>query len=76
MSMPYFLYKILPKNKLSHIQTFAGFQPAKAQARALRAQMTPEDDYRIKIVFASTQTEAETLLTTAREAPTLREDEL
>ena len=76
--MPYYVFKITPglsemiKN-LELQQQFDAYRDAKAFARSMRAQIEPDNDILIKVMFAGSQLEAEERLQEHREAPILRE---
>ena len=76
--MPYYVFKITPgpremiKN-LELQQEFDAYREAKACARSMRAQLEPDNDIIIKVIFAANQLEAEDRLQEHREAPILRE---
>ena len=76
--MPYYVFKITPglsemiKN-LELQQQFDAYRDAKAFARSMRAQIEPDNDILIKVMFAGSQLEAEERLHEHREAPILRE---
>ena len=67
--MPYFVYKIVPFpfKQLELVQRFDKFPEASAFAKARRAEMTPQDNYSIKVIFAENELKAEDLLNQERE---------
>jgi len=65
--MPYFIYKISPKNKFSPLESFDKFPAAKKQVRVLRETLTDQDEHAFRIVFAGDTMEAERLLREKRE---------
>ena len=76
--MPYYVFKIKPGptemiKSLELQQHFDAYKDAKAFARSMRAQLGPNDNMIIKVIFASTQLQAEERLQEHREAPILRE---
>lgn len=76
--MPYYLYKIIAGptdllKKLEKIEQYDSFKDAKQHARSLRAAMTENDDYIVKVMFANSELEAEEKLMEKREQPILRE---
>ncbi len=72
--MPYFIYKMLPNKKLEQVAELEKFRAAKWQARDLRAAMSAEDDYQIKIIFAKNSMEAQLLLKEERQPRPLGDD--
>jgi len=72
--MPYFIYKIFSDKKLEKVSNFPKFIEAKQQAKTLRAALSEQDNYYIKIVFADHETEAEMLLKEEREYRPTGED--
>lgn len=64
--MPYFVYRIHRTGGLERIGEAAAYRDASAKAKALRSSGEPGSDWRIKVVFASTDAEAEVLLTEER----------
>ena len=76
--MPYYVYKILPGptklvSTLEKLEQYGTFKEAKNHARSLRAELSADDNTRIKVMFAETELEAEEQLMEKREAPILRE---
>ncbi len=72
--MPYFLYKIFPKKKFELVGHFHAYREARDSAREQRKQLTPEDHYSIKLMFAKDPEEAERLMSEEREPRPLGED--
>ena len=72
--MPYFVYKIHPPRKLELVEAFDAYREAKTLARSMRAALTPEDDYTVRLIFAPNPPEAERLLSEVREERPLGED--
>ena len=72
--MPYFIFKVFPGKKLQAVTSFEKFKEAKEHARELRKQMTPADDYNVKVIFAKTDLEAEVLLKEEREYRPMGDD--
>ena len=72
--MPYFLYKIMPEKRFELIERFDVYREARDEARARRSQMSAEDQYTIKVMFAKDQEQAERLMSEEREARPLGED--
>ena len=74
--MPYFIYRVFPLRRLEKVTDTRSFGEASGQAKALRASPDRSADCTIKVIFAVNETEAEKLLTQAREkAPGLAGDE-
>jgi len=65
-TVPYFVYRIHRTGGLERIGEAAAYRDASAQAKALRSSGELGSDWRIKVVFASTEAEAEVLLTEER----------
>jgi len=72
--MPYYIYKIHPPKRLEHIDAFDAYRDAKTFTREQRKALTPDDDYTIRMIFASSKQHAERLLKEVREARPLGED--
>lgn len=66
--MPYFVYRVFPFRRLEKVDAADSFGQASAQAKALRASPERPADCAIKVIFASTENEAEELLSQVREA--------
>jgi hypothetical protein len=71
--MPYFVYRITPQRKLTHIETFTRYPDAKALVRRLRQDDASGDDD-IRMIFAQQQMEAERLLSAPRDERVIGED--
>ncbi|MEN8761133.1 MAG: hypothetical protein ABF290_01780 [Thiogranum sp.] len=76
--MPYYIYKIVAGptdllKTLEKIEQFDSFKEARQRARSLRAAMSADDNYTVKVMFASSELEAEEKLLEKREQPILRE---
>ena len=65
--MPYFIYRVFPFRRLEKVTATPTFGEASAQAKALRASPDLPGDYTIKVIFAANESEAENLLSQARE---------
>lgn len=65
--MPYFIYKVFPDKKVEKITAFSKFIEAKQEVKKLRALLTINDHYQVKIIFAQHETSAEMLLKEERE---------
>jgi len=72
--MPYYIYKIQPPKRLEHIDTFDTYRDAKTFTRDKRKQLTAEDNYTVRMIFAPSKEQAERLLKEVREARPLGED--
>ncbi len=72
--MPYYIYKVFPDKKLEVLNSYANYKEARTEARALRAKLTAEDTYLVKIIFARNPDEAERLLTEEREPIPMGDD--
>lgn len=71
--MPYFIYRITPENKLTNLGSNSNYRQAKEEVRQLRKSSdTPGDNFRL--MFASSEAEAEKLLLTPREEPVQGDD--
>jgi hypothetical protein len=76
--MPYYIYKIIAGptdllKTLEKIEQYDSFKEAKQLARGLRAGMSDNDNYTVKVMFADSELEAEEKLMEKREQPILRE---
>lgn len=65
--MPYYVYQVRPFAQLTKLAEHAAFRDASAMAKALRAELPPDADARIKVMFADDETQAEDLLCQVRE---------
>jgi hypothetical protein len=72
--MPYYVYKITPSLKLTHLDTKERYQDARALVRSLRAEQTADDDADYRMIFAKHESEAERLLSTPRDDRVIGED--
>jgi len=72
--MPYYIYKIQAPKRLEYIETFDAYRDAKTFTREKRKQLTPEDNYTLRMIFAPNKEQAERLLKEVREARPLGED--
>ena len=74
--MPYYIYRVFPPRRLEKVTDKRSFGEASVEAKALRASPDCHGDCTIKVVFAANETDAERLLSQAREkAPGLAGDE-
>ena len=72
--MPYFVYRVTPPLRLTHIDTVERYQDARALVRSLReGQPQSKDDF-YRMVYANHQAEAEKLLSTPRDERVIGED--
>jgi len=76
--MPYYIYKIIAGptdlvKTLEKIEQYDAFKEARQLARSLRAGMSDNDNYTVKVMFADSELEAEEKLMEKREQPILRE---
>ena len=72
--MTYYVYKIFPPKGLEYIDEFDAYREARKFARAKRRELTSEDDYTVRMIFAPSKEQAERLLKEVREARPLGED--
>lgn len=78
--MPYFLFKVSPRDELGLVkqlellQVFDAFRDAKTEAKKLRAEQT-DQGHSYKVTFADNQLAAEEQLLEKREKPVLMEHE-
>ena len=76
--MPYYIYKIIAGptdllKTLEKMEQYDSFKEARQRARSLRAGMTGDDNYTVKVMFADSELAAEEKLMEKREQPILRE---
>jgi len=72
--MPYFIYKISPPARLTHLETRDRYQDARALVRQLRADQPSDDEHQYRLVFAGNQSAAEKLLSRPRDERVIGED--
>ena len=72
--MPYYVYKISPPLRLTHIETKDQYRDARALVRRLRQEQPAEPELQYRIMFASNQAVAEKLLSTPRDERVIGED--
>ena len=72
--MPYFIYRISPPRTLEHIDTKEKYQDAKRLVRGMRAEMDPEEEITVQMIFAKNNAEAEKLLLIPRDERVIGED--
>ncbi len=73
--MPYYVYKIGQLRVLEKLAEYGGFSEASRAAKALRSEAGEEADFRIKVIFAGNELEAEDLLSSQGEFIRTGEDE-
>jgi len=68
--MPYFVYKIfeMPIRRLEKIEEHEVFRDASNRAKQLRSELSSDESYIIKVIFAESEMHAEDLLNQIREA--------
>jgi hypothetical protein len=72
--MAYYVYKMFSPKRLEFLDEFEAYREAKTFTRSKRKQLTPEDDFTIRMVFAPSKEHAERLLKEVREARPMGED--
>jgi len=72
--MAYYVYKVFPSKRLEYVEEFDSYREARVFTRATRKELTPEDDYAVRMIFAPSREQAERLLKEVREARPLGED--
>ena len=72
--MPYFVFNVFPNKKVQEVDSFGAYREARNFARDKRNELTANDEYVVKVIFAGNADEAARLLTTEREARPLGED--
>ena len=72
--MPYYVYRIANPLRLEHVETFSRYQDAKKLVRSIRAELDPQGDTTVRLIFAKTQGEAEKLLSIPRDERVIGED--
>ncbi len=65
--MPYYIYRVAPMAQLHKLAEFDAFKPASVHAKTLRAEPGGAAQDKIKVIFASTEQQAEELLCQVRE---------
>lgn len=71
--MPYFVFKVLPKEKLELVDTHAVFKEAKTQCRSMRAELPGDANFDVRMIFAKDVDEGRRLLRVHRTPPPLEE---
>ena len=72
--MPYYIYKVLPGKEFEMVEEFPGYRPAREEVRRLRAELTPDAGYTLRIIHARNPDEAVALMSETREPRPLGED--
>lgn len=72
--MPYYVYNIHPPKRLEYVDEFDAYRDAKTFTRGKRKELTREDAFTVRMIFASSKEQAERLLKEVREARPLGED--
>lgn len=72
--MAYYVYKTDPSKRLEYVDEFEAYRDAKSFTRAMRKELTPEDELMVRMIFAPSREQAERLLKEVREARPLGED--
>lgn len=72
--MAYYIYKVYPSKRLEYVDEFEAYKDAKTLTRAMRKELSPEDDCMVRMIFAPSRAQAERLLKETREARPLGED--
>jgi hypothetical protein len=72
--MPYFVYRIEPPLRLTHIDTTERYKDAREIVRERRRARPEGDGSEYRMVFANSQGEAERLLSTPRDERVIGED--
>ena len=72
--MPYYVYRVSESNRLQCLDQLAKYREARDRVREIRAGQTKDDNALIRLIFASSEVEAERLLLTPREAPVEGDD--
>ena len=67
--MPYYVYRVSEGNRLKCLDQHAKYREARDKVREIRAGQTNGDNAQVRLIFASSEVEAERLLLTPREAP-------
>lgn len=72
--MAYHVYKVFSSRRPEPVSSFEHYAQARQLARQMRAELTEEDDFSVRVVFARSDEEAVRLLTEKREAPPLGDE--
>ena len=65
--MPYYVYKIMPMRLLEKVEQFDNFKEASAFAKSMRAKLTAQDNFTVKVIFGENELQAEDTLNQVRE---------
>ncbi|NOZ10787.1 MAG: decarboxylase [Gammaproteobacteria bacterium] len=71
--MPYFVFKVLPEEKLELVDTHTAFREAKTQCRNMRTDLSADANLDVRMIFAKDVDEGRRLLRTHRPPPPLEE---
>lgn len=72
--MPYYVYRISDGNRLECLEQHAKYREARDRVREIRTGQEKDDEALVRLIFASSEVEAERLLLTPREAPVEGDD--
>ncbi len=67
--MPYYVYRVSEDRRLECLDQHAKYREARDKVREIRTGQANDDNALIRLIFASSEVEAERLLLTPREAP-------
>ena len=72
--MAYYVYKIHPPKRLEYVDEFDAYREAKLFTRTKRQNLTLDDAFTVRMIYAPNKAQAERLLTQVREARPMGED--
>jgi hypothetical protein len=72
--MPYFIYRVSPLLRLTHLDTMERYQDARALVRTLREEQSSGTEDQFRLVYAKQRAEAEKLLSIPRDERVIGED--
>lgn len=72
--MAYYVYKVHAPKRLEYVNEFDAYREAKVFTRAKRQNLTLDDAFTVRMIFAPNKEQAERLLTQVREARPMGED--
>ena len=72
--MPYYVYRVSEGHRLECLDQHAKYKEARDKVREIRAGQTNDGNARVRLIFATSEVEAERLLLTPREAPVEGDD--
>ena len=72
--MAYYIYKIHAPKRLEYVDEFDAYREAKLFTRTKRQNLTLDDAFTVRMIYASNKEQAERLLTQVREARPMGED--